>query len=359
MTKRELELLELIKKNPLISQIELSKKLDITRSSVSVHISNLIKKGYIKGKGYVISEDVNEVVVIGGSNIDITGHSDRSLIMEDSNPGEISLSPGGVGRNIAENLARLGVDVKLISALGDDIYGEKIMEKCLAVGIDMSLVMKFADYSTSSYLQILDKNNEMKVAVSDMKIIEKISIPLIQKNFRYLENAKAIVLDGNLSEELIEYIVELFGYKVFFDPVSSKKISKVKKCLSDIYCITPNLLEINTLLNKESNDYEEIIRELYDLGIKMPVITLGSKGVAYYNEIPVIKSPYYVDVKSSSGAGDSLIAGLIYGYIKNKSIDDMINISMAMSKLTLESKNSVTSKITVDNIMDIVKETEK
>ena len=70
MTQREQQILSLIQADPMISQQELAEALGITRSSVAVHISNLIKKGYIAGKGYVVRSG-NYAVVVGGVNMDI------------------------------------------------------------------------------------------------------------------------------------------------------------------------------------------------------------------------------------------------------------------------------------------------
>ena len=114
MTNREQEILELIKKNPMISQNEIAEILGIARSSVAVHISNLIKKGYILGRGYIV-QDNSYVAIVGGANVDIQGFPYNSLIYRDSNPGKVEFSLGGVGRNIGENLTRLGIPVKLIS----------------------------------------------------------------------------------------------------------------------------------------------------------------------------------------------------------------------------------------------------
>ena len=111
MTQRERQVLQCIESNPMISQQELADTLGITRSSAAVHISNLIKKGHIAGKGYVLRSG-SYAVVIGGVNIDIGGHSFQPLIPADSNPGKISVSLGGVGRNIAHNLSLLGTDVR-------------------------------------------------------------------------------------------------------------------------------------------------------------------------------------------------------------------------------------------------------
>ena len=110
MPHRERQILNLIAANPMISQQELADSLNITRSSVAVHISNLLKKGYIAGKGYVLRTG-SYAVVVGGVNVDIGGRSHAKLVAADSNPGKVSVSLGGVGRNIAHNMALMGVDV--------------------------------------------------------------------------------------------------------------------------------------------------------------------------------------------------------------------------------------------------------
>ena len=79
------------------------------------------------------------VAVIGGINMDIGGSPARPLVLRDSNPGRVSLRPGGVGRNIAHNLCLLGLEVSLITVLGTDVYGEALLKSCEALGLDMSM----------------------------------------------------------------------------------------------------------------------------------------------------------------------------------------------------------------------------
>ena len=104
MTQRERQILRLIEADPMISQEALADKLGIARSSVAVHISNLTRKGCIAGRGYVLRTG-DYVVVVGGANVDICGRSWEPLVPADSNPGLVSMSIGGVGRNIAHNLS--------------------------------------------------------------------------------------------------------------------------------------------------------------------------------------------------------------------------------------------------------------
>ncbi|MFR1754452.1 MAG: PfkB family carbohydrate kinase [Oscillospiraceae bacterium] len=125
MTQRERQILQWIEQDPMISQEALAEKAGITRSSVAVHISNLIKKGYIIGKGYVLRSGTYAAVV-GGVNMDIGGQSDGPLVPGDSNPGRVRISLGGVGRNIAHNMALLGLDVRFLTAFGDDLYAQRM-----------------------------------------------------------------------------------------------------------------------------------------------------------------------------------------------------------------------------------------
>lgn len=96
MTSREKQILQILRRDPLIPQQELAGVLGISRSAVAGHIMNLMNKGYIKGKGYILSEH-RYVVTVGSANMDVCGYSDLNLVYEDSNPGHIKCSPAGSG----------------------------------------------------------------------------------------------------------------------------------------------------------------------------------------------------------------------------------------------------------------------
>ena len=137
MTQRERQILKWIEENPLISQQELADKAGIARSSVAVHISNLMKQGHIAGKGYIV-RTAPYVVVVGGVNLDIGGRPHGELVAADSNPGQVRMSLGGVGRNIAHNMALMGLDVRMLTAFGDDMNAQRIAASCGELGIDIS-----------------------------------------------------------------------------------------------------------------------------------------------------------------------------------------------------------------------------
>lgn len=344
MTERERELLNYLKDNPMISQAELAKKMAITRSSVSVHISNLMKKGYIKGKGYVLTEAIDDVVVVGGANMDLTGIMVASQNNADSNPGNISISMGGVGRNIAENLAHLGVNVYLLTAVGDDMYGHELIEKCQSLGINMSLTKTLNDYSTSVYMQILDKAGHLQLAVSDMDITATIKVEDMILHDRVLKRSKAIVVDGNVTAEVIQYLAENYGQKLFFEPVSMAKANKCSRCLDMIYCMTPNEQEAAVILDQPV-DASNMVEALHAAGVTFPVVTYGASGVGYYDQ-GVQKLPAQpADIISVTGAGDALMAGLVYGFISGHSKQAALTLGTQLASKALETQDAVNMHI--------------
>ena len=229
MTQRERQILQWIEENPMISQEELAQKAGISRSSIAVHISNLMKKGYIAGKGYVLRSG-SYVVVIGGVNIDIGGKSYKPLISGDSNPGQSTTSLGGVGRNIAHNISLLDTDVRFLTAFGDDEYAQRIEASCANLGIDISHAKKVKNASTSTYIFLSDPSGDMALAVSDMSICEEITPGYLAENQQIINNAQVVVIDANIPENSIQWLAEHCTAPIFADPVSVSKAGKCQRC---------------------------------------------------------------------------------------------------------------------------------
>ena len=102
-----------------------------------------------------------DVCVVGAANRDIAGNSRAALLHGDSSPGEIEFSPGGVASNVAENLARMGRPsrrVRLISAVGADDFGRRLITATQASGVDVGLVGVFEDARTATYLALHGPN---------------------------------------------------------------------------------------------------------------------------------------------------------------------------------------------------------
>lgn len=360
LTNREKEILNMIRENPLISQNEMADILGITRSSVAVHITNLIKKGYIKGKGYILDE-LSYVTVIGGANIDIQGFPNDKLLLNDSNPGKVKVSLGGVARNISENLVKMDIDTKLITTIGDDIYGNKILNECKISGIDMQHSLVLKNRQSSIYLSVLDENGDMKVAIADMDIINEIDISYTRSKSHIIKNSKTIVLDTNLKKEVIEYIVANFkGIDFFIDTVSTAKAKKIRDLIGYFHTIKPNRIEAEVLTGFKIDNEESIKRAIQyfiDHGVKRVYISLGEKGVYCGNEerIEYLPSPK-IKVINVTGAGDAFMAGLVYSYLNDLSLKESAKFSMAASLLAISHENTINPNMSVSNIQKMIKE---
>ncbi len=356
MTEREKEIFNIIKKNPGVEQKHIANELGITRSSVAVHIANLIKKGYLLGKGYVIN-DRPYVLGIGGANVDIQGFSNDKIVYEDSNPGEVIASSGGVCRNICENLSRLGVETKLVSAIGDDYFGKKLFQECVEAGINVENVIKSEKAQTSCYLSIIDSDGDMKVAISHMDVMKEITVEKIKKLKGLIEKACIIIIDTNLEENVIEYILSNYNEKIIFvDTVSTKKSVKIKKMLKFIDTLKPNIYEAQMLSGVEIKDdkgLEKAAVKIIEKGIKNLFISMGEKGIFYMDEQfnSKLYKPEKVNMINATGAGDSFMAGLIYGRFNDFSVDDTVKFAMSLAAYTVESEETINKNISEEKVL--------
>ncbi len=207
----------------------------------------MLASGVPGGRGRVC-HDEGYVTVVGGANLDISGAPFKELIQRDSNPGLVTSSPGGVGRNIAENLARLGVPVKLLTVVGDDVNGTSLLEDTARAGVDIGQVRRVSDAPTGVYLSVLDDNGDMAVAVSSMEILKRLDAGYLRENEKTLKEGRLTVFDANLTVEALEVATGLIaGHKMVLDPVSVTKALQVRGLLGRFYCIKPNRRESEAL----------------------------------------------------------------------------------------------------------------
>lgn len=353
MTEREKEILEIIKAEPSISQNDLALRLNIARSSVAVHITNLMKKGLILGKGYIVSSDPY-ILVIGASNMDIQGFPNTHLIPRDSNIGKVELSLGGVGRNIAENCTKLGLKTKLISALGDDVFGKRILSHAMNIGLNMSDTLVLKDVNSSVYLSVLDENHDMSVAINAMDSIDAITTDFIRSKQSIIQAAQLIVLDANLSEEVMLEITKYSKAPLFVDTVSSTKALRIIPILDQIDTIKPNKLEAQILSGITIRNDDDIVRaakKLHELGVKNVFITLGSKGVyaSQLGEAHFYPNPK-VNVKNTTGSGDAFVAALVYARIHNLDLKETVQLALSASALSAESSDTIARELSIESI---------
>jgi pseudouridine kinase len=358
VTQTERQILSLIESNPMISQQELADRLQITKESVAAHIANLVKAGTIAGKGYVLSTG-SYAVVVGGVNVDIGGRASSALVGADSNPGTVRASLGGVGRNIAHNMVLLGLDVRMLTAYGDDLYGQKVAASWSELGIDASHALRLSDAATSTYLYIADAAGEMVMAVSDMEICDRITPEYLDANLDLLNNAQVVVVDANIPEESVRYLAENCKAPLFCDPVSTVKAKKMLPILSKIHTLKPNRLEAEilsgvTIFTQE--DVEEAAIVLLQKGVHRVFISMGADGVyaATKREQYWLPNPPGTMV-NTTGCGDAFMAALVWAYLEGTDLRNTALAGLAAGVVTMESNETINPAMSIDVLRQRIK----
>ena len=358
MTQRERQILQWIEADPMISQERLAEMAGITRSSVAVHISNLMKKGYIAGKGYVLRSG-SYAAVVGGVNMDIGGRSFAPLVARDSNPGKVRMSLGGVGRNIAHNMSLLGVDVRFLTAFGDDLYAQRIAASCGELGIDISHALTVPDGATPTYLFLNDCDGDMALAVSDMEICERITPAYLAANLPLLNNAQLIVTDTNIPAESLRYLTEHCTAPIFADPVSTAKAAKLKPILGRLHTLKPNRIEAELLSGVRIEDDESLrlaAQTLLDTGLHRVFISLGTDGVLAADRremrlVPCCKAT----MRNATGAGDAFMAALAWAYLEGTDLENTAASAAAAAAIAIESFETINPALSASAVRERMK----
>lgn len=361
-TDKELQLLDLLRKNPYTSQAELADQLHLSRPSIANLISGLTKTGAIKGRAYILSE-TNSILVFGGMNIDRKMVVKDQLVFHTSNPVTSYQTAGGVARNVAENLGRLGHEVKLLSAAGKDLEYEFLREKT-AQWADMHYCLQSEQDRTGTYTAILDKEGEMQLALADMEIYKSITAEWILQNERLFPNASLIVIDLNIEKEAITTLLHLakrYQVPVAIVPVSGPKMKNLPDDLSGVEWFICNQGEAELVTGISIEGEESLIQvhtALKERGIRQTVITDGSQGISYSQNTSVhrmdaMKPRSIVDV---TGAGDSFVAATLHTWLHVGSVETALKAGLVNATKTVESSYTVRPELTEQGLINEMEE---
>jgi len=208
------------------------------------------------------------IFIIGGANLDIKAASAGQFRYGTSNPGIIWKSVGGVGRNIAHNLALLGSRVSFCSAVGEDEAGREILDLTEAAGVDVKPVLRSPHNSTGTYISIEDGMGELVGAVSDMRIMSGLSPEVAKHWSSEIRRASCIAADTNLSEETLLRVSEIAvesGTPLLIEPVSVEKIARIRRPDLKADWITPNADELRALMSIPLEDWNTFSGYLAEL----------------------------------------------------------------------------------------------
>ena len=275
------------------------------------------------------------IAVIGGMNMDIGGRAGSALQLRDSNPGIVSLRPGGVGRNIAHDLRLLGAEVSLVSAVGDDAFGRELLASCEALGLDLSMTLRRSRERSSTYLYVTDDGGDMLVAVSDMDIVDRITPEALAPLLERLNGFDAVVLDANLSQASLCYLAERLTVPLYADPVSTVKAEKLLPILPRLRALKPNALEARHLTGEK--EAVRAARSLLNRGVKRVLLSLGAEGMLAAEGERVLRLPRQkVEVVNTTGAGDAATAAMVWADLQGLDLEQTVRFSQTAGARTCQ-----------------------
>lgn len=361
---REQQILSFIRRNPFITQQELADAVGISRSAVAGYVAALTRKGSIRGRAYVLSEE-GAVLCIGGANLDSKARGKQPLRLGASNPVSVTESCGGVARNIAANLAALSASVSLLTAVGDDKAGRWLLDRTASQGVDVGPSVVLNGEKTGSYTAILDEDGEMFIAYADMEIYERITPAMLQEKWPHIAASKLVVADANLPADSLAWLARRCGDEsvtLFIDPISPEKTKKLPDGLDGIAAIFPNLAEARQLAGRTGEEphapegeaeWAELASLILGRGAGHVLITLGKHG-AYCagpnggRHLPALP----VQVVEVTGAGDAFLAGVAYGVLRGESYEEACRSGLAAARIALETSSSSSEHLNEERLAE-------
>ena len=357
LNRNEEIILKIIKEDPYISQQTLAKEMKLSRPAVANIISRLVRKDYLLGRAYVVNEKPS-IVCIGGANIDNWYQLTTSFQNSTSNSVTTVNQPGGVVRNIAENLGRLEQDVELLSIVGKDKEWQKIA-KASKPFMEVKHVASLCNSTTGKYIEIKDEKNQTKAKLLEDKIYENMTIEWLIENKRVVKQAETIIVDLNCPKETIDYLQQSTQNKQPFMivSVSKDKMDHLPENLFGVHLFIavedgkPSKEKKNQTtfeLQKVGQRYLErgaesvIIFQNYQ---KVLIAKKGKQSMLFEFKNSLIAAPYLCGVK------EAFCAGLIYSYNKKETTMENLKTGYLNAFYTAYSKQNVRTELTKNQLI--------
>ncbi len=301
------------------------------------------------------------VLVIGAAGWDVVGSVTSDLMLHTSNPAEIQLSFGGAARNVAENLLRLGTPVTLLTVVGNDEIGERLIRDIENAGANVDAVLHSSLYPTGSYLAVVNREGKLEYGLDDMRALAELTPKYIRAQEALFEEASLLFIDANLSKETLRTIMTMakrLRLPVCADPTSQLLAKKLIPYLPRLRLVVPNSREASILCSLKSGPTSrraaiEAAKRLVSQGVEIAIITMAELGVCYATSetsgyIPPVRS----EVVDPTGAGDALTAAVLFGLINQMPIDDAVKLGVAAESLTLAYRGAVVPDLSLEKLYD-------
>ncbi|CAN9498942.1 unnamed protein product [Ophioblennius macclurei] len=358
--------------------------------ALSKHMDDSTLNNQSHNLGKLPADSKSDIVVIGGINVDfIAKGKTKTLHFGQTNPGSVCQSFGGVGRNIADSLSRLGHRPLFISATGADSNGDAVFNYCKHM--NTSGVSRLAHQSTATYCAVISESGELSLGLGDMDIHQQITERYVSQFEKQISSATLVCLDGNIPASTINYVCSVaakHNVNVWYEPTDSDKACKpfLSHAWKSLSYSSPNLAELcamNKMLGVRTPEalpgtLDEMLAVAVVLSrpllehLHCVVVTLGASGVLLCGEhdagtvnlqprkhkrqrkICALHYPALTvtseETMNVSGAGDSLAGALMAGILQGKDTDSCVRMGLLAAKTSLASPHPIAPTLTLDSV---------
>jgi pseudouridine kinase len=298
-----------------------------------------------------------DVVVVGAACLDVKGRLGGDIVAGTSNAGDVRVSVGGCARNVAENLARLGMPTALLSVICQDDFGRTIVQQTEQAGVNTDHMLISCDQHSAAYMALLSSKGALLLAVDDTAAAAAITPEYIADHADLFAAARLVAIDANVPIETAETLLAICGaagVPVVLEPVAYAPALRFRSLAGGFYLMTPNAVEAQALTGMPVADAAQgalAAKQLIGLGVKIAIITLADLGLVYATAeasgyVPAIQ----VEIVDPTGAGDALTAAVVYALLNDIPVDEAVRLGVSAAALTLGSPDTVRQDLSLESL---------
>ena len=287
------------------------------------------------------------IVVIGAVFVDVKGFPEDNYIPTGRNAGRVEFVHGGVGRNVAEDIANVELRPKFVSLVDDNAEGEAVLKKLRNHKVNTDYVLSVPD-GMGMWLAVFDNSGDLAGSISKRPDPSALVQLLEEKGDEIFADADSIVVEIDLDKEVVKQVfkyAEKHHKKVYAVVANMSIASQRRDFLQSTDCFVCNVLEAGILFVTDFSQLspeelcEELSRRVISARIPAVVVTLGSKGSVYADMQgnKGVCPAETVQVRDTTGAGDAFCAGVAMGLTYGKTMQEALEIGtrLAASVITV------------------------
>lgn len=291
------------------------------------------------------------IVVIGAVFVDIKGYPEGAFIPTGRNAGRVEQIHGGVGRNVAEDVANCELRPTFVSLVDHSAIGEEVVRKLKSHKVNTDYIRSTED-GLGTWLAVFDNDGDVYASVSKRPNLRPIGEILDEHGDEIFGDAHSVIVEIDLEKEVVKRIFKLAQKhnKKVYGVVSNMSIALERRdFLQSISCFTCNQQEAGMLfyddytkLTPEEME-KELAKKVSSARIPAMIVTMGDRGAVYADMdgnsgfVPAMKVP----VNDTTGAGDAFCAGAAIGLTYGKTMEEACRIGSQLAASVIVTSENV------------------